>query len=59
MPFKSKSQQRYMHWAQEHGKLPNSIDLHEWDKATDFKDLPEKKSNKFKKLKKMCTGGKV
>lgn len=57
MSFKSKAQQRYMHWAQEHGKLPKSVDLNEWDKATDFKTLPEKKS-RFNKLKK-CMGGKV
>ena len=41
-----------MHWAQEHGKLPKSVNLNEWDKATDFKHLPEK-VHKFKKLKKM------
>jgi len=51
MPFKSLKQARYMHYAQEHGKLPKSVDLNEWDKATDFKTLPEK-SAKFKKLRK-------
>lgn len=58
MPFASKKQARYMHWAQEHGKLPKSVNLKEWDKATDFKDLPEKHESKFKKLKKMMSGGK-
>jgi len=57
MPFKSKAQQKYMHWAQENGKLPKSVNLNEWDKATDFSKLPEKK-DKFKKLKKMWSGGK-
>lgn len=41
-----------MHWAQKNGKLPKSVDLNEWDKATNFKTLPEKKS-RFSKLKKM------
>jgi len=58
MPFKSLKQARYMHWAQENGKLPKSVNLNEWDKATDFKDLPEKKK-RFTKLKKLCSGGKV
>lgn len=52
MPYKSKSQARYMHWAQEHGTLDKSVNLKEWDKSTNFKHLPEKK-NKFNKLKKM------
>lgn len=52
MPFKSVKQARYMHWAQENGKLPKSVNLNEWDKATDFKHLPEKVT-KFKKLKKL------
>lgn len=52
MPFKSIKQQKYMHWAQEHGKLPKSVNLKEWDNATDFKHLPER-APKFKKLKKM------
>lgn len=52
MPFRSVKQQRYMHWAQEHGKLPKSVNLKEWDNATNFKTLPQK-VNKFKKTKKM------
>lgn len=49
MPFKSLKQAKYMHWAQQNGKLPKSVDLKEWDKSTDFKDLP-KTATKFKKL---------
>lgn len=39
-----------MHWAQQNGKLPKSVDLKEYDEKTNFKELPEKVS-KFKKLK--------
>lgn len=56
MPFKSKSQQRFMYAKKAEGKLPG-VDLNEWDKATDFKDLPEKKE-KFSKLRKAMSGGK-
>ena len=49
MPFSSKKQQRYMHWMDEQGKLPKSVNLNEWDKATNFKKLPES-APKFKKL---------
>jgi hypothetical protein len=57
MPYKSLKQAKYMHWAQEHGKLPKSVNLSEWDKATNFKTLPESKE-RFKKLKKLWMGGK-
>lgn len=51
MPYKSKAQQKYFHYLDEHGKLPKSINIKEYDKATNFKHLPEKAS-RFKKLKK-------
>ena len=38
-----------MHWMDEQGKLPKSVNLNEWDKATNFKKLPES-APKFKKL---------
>lgn len=43
MPFKSKLQQRYMHFLKEKGKLPKSVNLDEYDEKTDFKHLPEEK----------------
>lgn len=59
MPFKSKQQQKYFHYLNEKGKLPKSVDLHEWDKTTDFKDLPNKVPSRFQKLRKLCMGGKI
>lgn len=50
MPFSSSKQARYMHWLKSQGKLPK-VNLNEWDKATDFKHLPEK-APKFNKLRK-------
>lgn len=41
--FKSKLQARYMHFMKEKGRLPEGVNLDEWDKKTDFKHLPEDK----------------
>lgn len=41
MPFKSMAQEKYFHWLASKGKLPKSIDLHEWDEATKGHELPE------------------
>lgn len=43
MPYKSKAQQRYLHAHPE--KVGGKKALEEWDKATDFKHLPEKKKS--------------
>ena len=40
-PYKSGAQRGYFHWLESKGKLPKSIDLHEWDEASKGKDLPE------------------
>lgn len=41
MPFASKAQQRFLHANPE--KVGGEAKLAEWDRATDFKSLPEKK----------------
>lgn len=43
MPFKNKSQQRAMHAKADRGEMSESV-VKEFDDATDFKKLPEKKS---------------
>lgn len=48
MPYKSKRQARYMHWAASQGKIKSSV-VEEFDKATDFKHLPERKKPTRKK----------
>jgi len=50
MPYASKAQQRYFH-ANEKKLNKQGVDVGEWDKATDFKKLPEKKK-KFTYTKK-------
>ena len=42
MPFKSKAQQRFLHAHPE--KVGGAAKLKEWDAATDFSSLPQKKS---------------
>jgi len=42
MPFASKAQQRFLHAHPE--KVGGKQALSEWDKATDFSNLPEKKA---------------
>jgi hypothetical protein len=51
MPYVSKAQQRYFH-ANEKELSKQGVDVGEWDKATDFKHLPEKKTKKFTYVKK-------
>lgn len=52
MPFKSLAQAKYLHMLQGKNKLPKSVDIKEYDQATDFKNLPEKAPEpKFKKLR--------
>lgn len=41
MPFESKAQQRFLHAHPE--KVGGEKKLAEWDRATDFKSLPERK----------------
>jgi hypothetical protein len=51
MPFKSKSQQKYMFWAESQGKLPKGT-AEKWAEHTpNIKKLPEKVSvlNSIKK----------
>jgi len=44
MPFKSKSQQKYMFWAESKGKIPKGT-AERWAKHTpNIKSLPEKKA---------------
>lgn len=43
MPFKSKAQQRYFHYLESKGKMPKKT-VNEFDEATDFEHLPEKKT---------------
>jgi len=46
MPFKSKAQQRYLHWLSQRGGIDPKI-VKEFDKATsNFKKLPEKVKKK-------------
>lgn len=45
MPYKSKAQRRYFHWAAKKGKIPKKTVKH-WDKASKGKKLPEKKGKK-------------
>ena len=42
MPFESKAQQRFLHAHPE--KVGGEAKLAEWDRATDFKSLPARKS---------------
>lgn len=48
MPYKSKKQQRYMHAAAARGEIKQSV-VEEFDRATDFERLPERKKPKRKK----------
>ena len=50
MPFKSKRQQRYMHWAADHGKVSPKV-VQEFDAATrgHFSELPERVAKPGKK----------
>lgn len=53
MPYVSKAQQRMFHYMESEGKMPKST-VSEFDEATDFSHLPERK-----KRKKMADGGTV
>lgn len=44
MPFRSKAQQRFLHAHPE--KVGGKAKLKEWDAATDFSSLPERKKRK-------------
>lgn len=50
MPYASDAQRRYMHWAEEHGKIKKST-VDEYDQASKGKKLPERvgKGNDMKK----------
>ena len=54
MPFTSKAQQRYLHAHPE--KVGGEAALKEWDNATDFSHLPERKDKKFSYAKKKKKG---
>jgi hypothetical protein len=47
VPFKSRLQQKYLHW-----KKPEGVNLKEWDKKTDFSKLPEKAKKARDKMRK-------
>lgn len=47
MPYASKAQQRFFHAAQSRGDIPSAT-VKEYDKATDFSKLPERKSRRQK-----------
>ena len=53
MPFKSKAQQRFLEAHPE--KVGGRRKLKEWEQATDFKSLPEKKGLMQRALKRMQT----
>jgi hypothetical protein len=41
MPYRSQKQRRWMHWAEEHGKVPKGT-AERWDEHTpNMKSLPE------------------
>jgi hypothetical protein len=48
VPYVSKAQQRAMHAKAERGEIPKKT-VREFDQATDFKNLPEKKRKKAKR----------
>ena len=48
MPFKSKAQQRYMHAKADDGEISKKV-VKEFDKETDFDNLPEKAKKKVEK----------
>lgn len=58
MPYKSLEQERYFHWAEEHGKMPKQT-VDEFDHASKGLNLPkyaeteteEEKNKKFGKLR--------
>jgi hypothetical protein len=54
MPYKSKAQARYLHWAH-----PKGVNLDEWDKSTDFKSLPERAKEHKKKLQKKASSSSI
>ena len=63
MPFDSKAQQRFLHAHPE--KVGGEAKLKEWDRATDFSNLPERKKKKKKRnsvsgveLERLATVGK-
>ena len=55
MPFKSKAQQRFLHAHPE--KVGGADKLKEWDSATDFSTLPERKPSLRKSAKKVLKHG--
>jgi len=50
MPFQSKAQQRFLEAHPE--KVGGRAKLREWESATNFKKLPEKKESTFEKARK-------
>ena len=48
MPYTSKAQQRAMHAKAERGEIPKKT-VKEFDQATDFDKLPERKRKKAKR----------
>lgn len=51
MPYKSAAQQRYFHYLESKGKMPKKT-VEEFDRATDFEELPER-------VKKLAHGGMI
>ena len=49
MPYQSKAQQRYFH-ANEKKLEKQGVNVKEWDSATNFSNLPERKSKPKKKF---------
>jgi len=64
VPYKSDSQRRYFHAAEERGDISKST-VHEFDEASKGKDLPEKigvgharmSQKRMEKVKKLWKGG--
>jgi hypothetical protein len=56
MPFKSEAQRKYMNAAAARGEIPKAT-VDEFNQASKGKKLPEKKKDRFKRIKKMCSGG--
>lgn len=56
MPFKSEAQRKYMNAAASRGEIPKAT-VDEFNKASKGMKLPDKKKDRFKRIKKMCSGG--
>ena len=57
MPFKSEAQRKYMNAAAARGEIPKKT-VDEFNQASKGMKLPEKKKkDRFKRIKKMCSGG--